>query len=70
LVEGGPAAATALLEADRADRLLLYRAPIVVGEGRGIAMRLPDLSVAHGRWRLADRRDLGPDVLEEYRRAR
>lgn len=70
LVEGGPALATAMLAADRVDRLLLYRAPILIGEGRGIAFRLHDLAAAHGRWTLADRRPLGPDVLEAYARAR
>ena len=34
LVEGGAGAATAFLAADLVDRLLVYRAPILIGEGR------------------------------------
>jgi very-short-patch-repair endonuclease len=70
LVEGGGVLAGALLAADRVDRLLIYRAPIIIGDGRGIAFALQDLAAAHGRWRLIDRRALGDDSLEEYRRTR
>ncbi|QMW22314.1 bifunctional diaminohydroxyphosphoribosylaminopyrimidine deaminase/5-amino-6-(5-phosphoribosylamino)uracil reductase RibD [Sandaracinobacteroides saxicola] len=71
LVEGGGATAGALLAADRVDRLLLYCAPILIGDGRSLAgLALPDLAAAHGRWRLTDRRPLGSDSLEEYRRNR
>jgi diaminohydroxyphosphoribosylaminopyrimidine deaminase/5-amino-6-(5-phosphoribosylamino)uracil reductase len=72
LVEGGAAAASAFLAADRVDRLLLYRAPILIGGGR-VALGdigLTDLSQAHGRWRLADSRMLGSDRLDVYERAR
>ncbi|HEX2623844.1 MAG TPA: bifunctional diaminohydroxyphosphoribosylaminopyrimidine deaminase/5-amino-6-(5-phosphoribosylamino)uracil reductase RibD, partial [Sphingomicrobium sp.] len=34
LVEGGSATATAFLSADLVDRILIYRAPILVGEGK------------------------------------
>ena len=34
LVEGGSATATAFLAADLVDRILIYRAPILVGEGK------------------------------------
>ena len=52
-----------------ADRLLLYRAPIVVGGG----LTLPDIGLerlgdAHGQWRLADSRRLGVDRLDVYER--
>lgn len=71
LVEGGAQAAAALLRADRVDRVLLYRAPILVGAGPGLdAFSVNDLAEAHGRWLLVDRRPLGPDLLEEYRRIR
>jgi diaminohydroxyphosphoribosylaminopyrimidine deaminase / 5-amino-6-(5-phosphoribosylamino)uracil reductase len=71
LVEGGAATAAAFLRADLVDRLLLYRAPIVIGGGLpGIAdIGLADIAAAHGRWRLADARALGSDRLEVYRRA-
>lgn len=72
LVEGGAGTAAAFLRADLVDRLLLYRAPIIVGDGlAGIGhIGLTDLGAAHGRWRLADRRALGVDQLEVYERVR
>lgn len=72
LVEGGSGAASAFLAADRVDRLLLYRAPILIGGGRpAIAdIGLADLAAAHGRWRLADSRLLGSDRLDVYERTR
>lgn len=68
LVEGGAGAAAAFLAADRVDRLLLYRAPIVIGGGRAAIgdIGLADLSDAHGRWHLADSRLLGSDRLDVY----
>lgn len=68
LVEGGASAAAAFLAADRVDRLLLYRAPILIGGGRaGVdGFGLPNLAASHGRWRLTDRRALGDDTLEVY----
>jgi diaminohydroxyphosphoribosylaminopyrimidine deaminase/5-amino-6-(5-phosphoribosylamino)uracil reductase len=71
LVEGGAATAAAFLRADAVDRLLLYRAPILIGHGRTLPdIGLADLAAAHGRWRLADARMLGSDRLEVYERAR
>jgi diaminohydroxyphosphoribosylaminopyrimidine deaminase/5-amino-6-(5-phosphoribosylamino)uracil reductase len=72
LVEGGAGAASAFLAADRVDRLLLYRAPILVGGGRPALgdIGLADLAGAHGRWRLADTRLLGSDRLDVYERVR
>ncbi|MEI6642465.1 MAG: bifunctional diaminohydroxyphosphoribosylaminopyrimidine deaminase/5-amino-6-(5-phosphoribosylamino)uracil reductase RibD [Novosphingobium sp.] len=72
LIEGGAGAAAAFLAADRVDRLLLYRAPILIGAGRrGIGdIGLALLGDAHGRWRLTDRRRLGSDTLDVYDRMR
>lgn len=72
LVEGGAATAAAFLHADLVDRLLLYRAPILIGDGLPAiaSLGLHDLAEAHGRWRLADSRLLGPDRLEVYLRTR
>lgn len=71
LCEGGGGLAAALLRADRVDRLVLLRAPILLGEGVGIeGFAPPDLAATHGRWLLEDRRPLGPDLLEQYRRTR
>ncbi|MDZ7588580.1 MAG: bifunctional diaminohydroxyphosphoribosylaminopyrimidine deaminase/5-amino-6-(5-phosphoribosylamino)uracil reductase RibD [Parasphingorhabdus sp.] len=71
LVEGGAQTAAAFLRADLVDRLLLYRAPIIIGGGlAGIGdIGLGTLDDAHGRWRLHDRRTLGADVVEIYDRA-
>lgn len=72
LVEGGAGAASAFLAADLVDRLLLYRAPIMIGGGRSALgdIGLTDLAAAHGRWRLHDSRALGSDRLEVYERVR
>lgn len=72
MVEGGAGAAAAFLAADRVDRLLLYRAPIVIGDGRPCIgdIGLASLDAAHGRWRLAGRRLLGSDTLDVYERGR
>jgi len=72
LVEGGAAVAAAFLAADLVDRLLLYRAPILIGSGRH-ALRdigLTDLAEAHQRWTQLDSRQLGSDRLEVYERER
>lgn len=72
MVEGGAQAAAAFLRADLVDRLLLYRAPAIVGAGKGAVgdIGLPSLEAAHGRWRLADRRMFGVDAMEVYLRTR
>ncbi|MEG3161956.1 bifunctional diaminohydroxyphosphoribosylaminopyrimidine deaminase/5-amino-6-(5-phosphoribosylamino)uracil reductase RibD [Sphingomonas sp. LB2R24] len=72
LVEGGAAVASAFLSADLVDRILLYRAPILIGGGKH-ALRdigLTDLTEAHGRWAIVDARQLGMDRLEVYERER
>lgn len=72
LVEGGAGAAAAFLAADCVDRLLLYRAPILIGGGKAALgdIGLSDLAAAHGRWRLVDSRLLGSDRLDVYQRIR
>lgn len=72
LIEGGAAVASAFLAADLVDRLLLYRAPILIGGGKH-ALRdigLTDLAEAHQRWTHVDARQLGMDRLEVYERER
>ncbi len=68
LVEGGAAAAAAFLKAGLVDRLLLYRAPILLGAGLPCLadIGLASLDAAHGRWQLSDRRQLGSDTMEVY----
>lgn len=69
-VEGGAAAATAFLRAGLVDRLLIYRAPILIGGRPAVAdFGLSRLSEAHGRWRMTERRQLGSDTLEVYETA-
>ncbi|MBF6602426.1 MAG: bifunctional diaminohydroxyphosphoribosylaminopyrimidine deaminase/5-amino-6-(5-phosphoribosylamino)uracil reductase RibD [Sphingorhabdus sp.] len=71
LIEGGAATAASFLQAGLVDRLLLYRAPVIIGGGlTGVAdIGLENLDSAHGQWNRLDRRDLGQDVLEIYERA-
>ena len=72
LVEGGSATATAFLTADLVDRILVYRAPILVGEGKSSFgyIGLDAIADAHGRWRTGDAAALGIDRLEVYERER
>ena len=70
LVEGGTQTAAAFLAAELVDRLILYRAPILIGDGRPALgdIGLAELADAHGQWQLADTRMLGSDRLEVYER--
>ena len=72
LVEGGSATATAFLAEDLVDRILIYRAPIIVGEGKSSFgyVGLDAIADAHDRWSLVEQRRLGVDRLEVYERAR
>lgn len=72
LIEGGAGAAAAFLRADLVDRLLIYRAPILIGGGKACLgdIGLESLGQAHGRWRMSDARRLGDDGLEVYDRVR
>jgi diaminohydroxyphosphoribosylaminopyrimidine deaminase/5-amino-6-(5-phosphoribosylamino)uracil reductase len=71
MVEGGARTAAAFLAADLVDRLLLYRAPILIGAGKAALgdIGLATLNDAHGRWKITDSRMLGIDRLEVYERA-
>jgi diaminohydroxyphosphoribosylaminopyrimidine deaminase/5-amino-6-(5-phosphoribosylamino)uracil reductase len=68
LVEGGADTAASFLREGLVDRLILYRAPILIGSGRAALgeIGLESLADAHGRWRLTDARTLGSDRLEVY----
>jgi diaminohydroxyphosphoribosylaminopyrimidine deaminase/5-amino-6-(5-phosphoribosylamino)uracil reductase len=70
LIEGGSATATAFLNEDLVDRILIYRAPIIVGEGKSSFgyVGLDAIADAHGRWRLVGEQRLGVDRLEVYER--
>ena len=71
-VEGGAHTAAAFLADDLVDRLLLYRAPILIGGGLPAIgdIGLATLAEAHGRWRVVDTRMLGSDRVEVYERDR
>ncbi|MEY2943246.1 MAG: hypothetical protein RLY97_1260 [Pseudomonadota bacterium] len=70
LVEGGAQTAAAFLAANLVDRLLIYRAPIIIGGGLpSIAdLGLKNLADAHGIWQHTDHRPLGPDTLDIFER--
>lgn len=72
MVEGGAQVAAAFLAKDGVDRLLFYRAPVLIGAGRAALsdIGLMQLDDAHGRWRLEDTRMLGNDRMESYQRIR
>ncbi|MGE5723088.1 MAG: bifunctional diaminohydroxyphosphoribosylaminopyrimidine deaminase/5-amino-6-(5-phosphoribosylamino)uracil reductase RibD [Sphingomonadales bacterium] len=72
LVEGGAGAASAFLAADLVDRLIVYRAPILIGEGIAALgeIGLRSLAEAHGRWTPIETRMLGIDRREVYERRR
>ncbi len=71
LAEGGAGLAASLIAADLVDRLLLYRAPILLGGRPALAgIGLQSLAAAHGRWAASAIIDLKPDWLETYTRIR
>jgi len=71
-IEAGANIAASFLGADLVDRLEIYRAPIVIGNGYEAVgdIGLDALADAHGRWALAERRQLGSDSFEAYSRLR
>jgi len=71
MVEGGAETAAAFLKVGLVDRLMLYRAPIVIGAGKACLgdIGLDRLGDAHGLWRQTDARALGKDQLEVYERS-
>jgi len=71
LVEGGAGAAAAFVKADLVDRLVLYRAPILIGSGLSALgdIGLARLDDAHDHWQLLETRMLGKDRMEVYERA-
>ncbi len=70
MVEGGAETAASFLKNGLVDRLLLYRAPVIIGTGKACLgdIGLSKLGDAHDKWRLADTRMLGKDRMESYKR--
>ena len=67
-IEGGAQTAEQASAANLVDRLLIYRAPILIGGGLPAiaSIGLANLGQAHSRWRLTQQRQLGSDTLEVY----
>jgi diaminohydroxyphosphoribosylaminopyrimidine deaminase/5-amino-6-(5-phosphoribosylamino)uracil reductase len=69
LVEGGAGLAASLLRADLVDRLLLYRAPLLLGGRPGLSS-LGLAEIPHGLWQSGPQIALGADRLETFTRNR
>jgi diaminohydroxyphosphoribosylaminopyrimidine deaminase / 5-amino-6-(5-phosphoribosylamino)uracil reductase len=72
IVEGGAATAAQFLTADLVDEIHLYRAPVLLGQGRHMSHMLDGqkLDEAHELWKMSDSRSLGADQLTVYLRSR
>lgn len=70
-VEAGPTLCGALFAAALADELLLYVAPVLLGDASRPLLHLPSLADMAERWklRLVDQRMLGPDMRLRLRPA-
>lgn len=67
-VEAGARLNGALLSAGLVDELLVYSAPLLLGEGRGMAALGPFETLAQGlRWRYVDVQPLGADLRSRLR---
>ena len=70
-VEAGPTLCGALFAADLVDELLLYVAPVLLGDAARPLLHLPPLADMADRWmlRLVDQRMLGQDMRLRFRPA-
>ena len=68
LVEGGAALASSFLQEALVDRLIIFRAPLMLGSGALNAFAgLPSVSLdAARRWRVIDARRFGDDEMTVY----
>ena len=68
LVEGGAALATSFLQDALVDRLIIFRAPLILGrDALGAFSGLPSTTIgAAPRWRLVDARRFGDDEMTVY----
>jgi diaminohydroxyphosphoribosylaminopyrimidine deaminase / 5-amino-6-(5-phosphoribosylamino)uracil reductase len=69
-VEAGPKFCGSLLNADLVDELLLYTAPVLLGETARPLLTLPEIaSISNApRWKIVDRRQIGEDTRLLLRR--
>jgi diaminohydroxyphosphoribosylaminopyrimidine deaminase / 5-amino-6-(5-phosphoribosylamino)uracil reductase len=66
--EGGASVAGALLNADSVDRLIIFRAPVLLGAGALAAFGTVDpIAEGAGRWHVVERRRFGDDLMTVYR---
>lgn len=69
-VEAGPVLSGAFIDADLVDELLIYQAPMLIGEGRPLAALRPLAGLGDaGRWRLVEALPVGPDLRLRLRPA-
>ncbi|WP_457324767.1 bifunctional diaminohydroxyphosphoribosylaminopyrimidine deaminase/5-amino-6-(5-phosphoribosylamino)uracil reductase RibD [Roseateles sp. P5_E11] len=62
-VEAGPTLSGAFLDAGLVDELLIYQAPMLIGEGRPLAALSPLAELGDARrWRLIEATPIGPDL--------
>lgn len=62
-VEAGPTLSGAFLDAGLVDELLIYQAPLLIGEGRPLAALQPLAGLDHARrWRLLEALPIGADL--------
>jgi diaminohydroxyphosphoribosylaminopyrimidine deaminase/5-amino-6-(5-phosphoribosylamino)uracil reductase len=68
MVEGGAGLAASFLAGDYVDRLVIFRAPIILGEGAlGAFSGIASQEVEHApRFTLIESRALGDDVMSVY----
>ncbi|MEO6278121.1 bifunctional diaminohydroxyphosphoribosylaminopyrimidine deaminase/5-amino-6-(5-phosphoribosylamino)uracil reductase RibD [Roseateles sp.] len=69
-VEAGPTLSGAFLDADLVDELLIYQAPMLIGEGRPLAALSPLARLDEARrWRLIEATPIGQDLRLRLRPA-
>ncbi|KQV46233.1 diaminohydroxyphosphoribosylaminopyrimidine deaminase [Pelomonas sp. Root1217] len=62
-VEAGPTLSGAFLDAGLVDELLIYQAPVLIGDGRPLAALSPLAELGDARrWRLVEATPVGPDL--------
>jgi diaminohydroxyphosphoribosylaminopyrimidine deaminase/5-amino-6-(5-phosphoribosylamino)uracil reductase len=68
LVEGGAGLASAFLSGGRADRLIIFQAPVILGSGALAAFTHVPASTAEGarRLRVVSRAEFGADLMTIY----
>jgi diaminohydroxyphosphoribosylaminopyrimidine deaminase / 5-amino-6-(5-phosphoribosylamino)uracil reductase len=67
-VEAGPTLSGAFLDAGLVDELLIYQAPMLIGEGRPLADLSPLAQLADARrWRLKEAMPIGQDLRLRFR---